>query len=306
MSGAALLRDDQQLGSSVVDSFAAKATGTLVKRSGALWRFAQFCSSRGFLDPLSANEAMLYDYMQFLKINGAATTADDFLQAWRFFHHTVGLKGGSLDDVISSRVRGAADGMFASKRKLVQAAPLSTKMVLSLEKIVLNGPYPHWRLIAGHLLLCLGSSSRFSDSIRLDNIMIDEREGMFLIEASEAQYKTATTRERKARLLPILCLGRFFAREPWAPVWMQLRAEARFVNDPSLRAFSEITSTWMERAMSTGEASLFLQEFLLGSGFKEADLEGISSHSLKSTLLSFVAKGNYLPLPDRRLMGHHL
>ena len=107
--------------------------------------------------------------------DGAATTANDFLQSWRFLHHAIGLKSGSIEEVVSARVKGAADGMFSTKRKLVQAAPLTTKMVLALEKIVLNGPYIHWRLIAGHLLLCLGSSSRFADSIRLDNIMIDEK-----------------------------------------------------------------------------------------------------------------------------------
>ena len=306
VASATLLRSDDQLGSSIIDSFSAKATGTLVKRAGALWRYAKYCATHNIQDPLSSSESDLYAYMQHLKVHGAATSANDFLQAWRFLHHAAGLKCCPVDELISARVRGAADGMFSNKRKLVQAVPLTTKMVLALEKIVLVGPYPHWRLIAGHLLLCLGSSSRFADSIRLDHIIIEEYEGVYLIEASEAQYKTATTRERKARLLPILCLGRFFAREAWAPVWMKLRAEAGFGNDPSLNAFSEITSQWMVRAMSTGEASLFLQEFLIGSGFKSSELEGIATHSLKCTLLSYVAKGNYLPLPDRRALGHHL
>lgn len=35
---------------------------------------------------------------------------------------------------------------------LCQNFPLTTKIVLALEKIVLSGPYIHWRLIAGHLL----------------------------------------------------------------------------------------------------------------------------------------------------------
>ena len=299
VASATLLRSDDQLGSSIIDSFSAKATGTLVKRAGALWRYAKYCATHNIADPLSSSESDLYSYMQYLKVHGAATSANDFIQSWRFLHHAVGLKCCPVDELISARVRGAADGMFSSKRKLVQAVPLTTKMVLALEKIVLMGPYPHWRLIAGHLLLCLGSSSRFADSIRLDHIIIEEFNGVYLIHAS-------TTRERKARLLPILCLGRFFAREAWAPVWMRLRAEAGFGNDPSLNAFSEITSQWMTRAMSTGEASLFLQEFLIGSGFKPADLEGIATHSLKCTLLSYVAKGNYLPLPDRRALGHHL
>lgn len=76
-------------------------------------------------DPLAADEATMYQYMQYLKVNGAATTANDFLQSWRFLHHAIGLKSRPIDEV-SSRVKGAADGMFATKRKLVQAAPLTT------------------------------------------------------------------------------------------------------------------------------------------------------------------------------------
>lgn len=306
VANAALLKDDKQMGSSILDTFSAKATSTLVKRAGSLWRFARFCSTRGVLDPLNPHESTVYEYMQFLKVHGSPTSAHDFLQAWRFIYHTVGLKCGPIETVLSTRICGAADGMFSAKRKLVQAKPLTTRMVLALERIVLIGPYLHWRVIAGHFLLCLGSCSRFADSIRLDSITFDEWGGLTLIEASETQYKTATTRERKSRLLPILCLGRFLAAESWGPVWMRLRAEAGFGTDPSLCAFSEITSTWLTRSMSTGEAALFLKEFLLGSGFDAAELEGVSTHSLKSTILSYVAKGNYLPLPDRRILGHHL
>lgn len=132
VASAALLRSDHQLGSSIIDSFSAKSIGTLVKRASALWRYAKFRATNGISDPLSSRESDVYAYMQHLKIHGAATTANDFLQAWRFFHHAVGLKNGSIDELVSARVRGASDGMFSAKRKLVQAVPLTIEKPLSL------------------------------------------------------------------------------------------------------------------------------------------------------------------------------
>ena len=305
-ANAALLKTDEQLGSSLVDCFAAKATGTLVKRAGSLWRFAKFCSSNGIVDPLSSGEVILYEYMQFLKTCGSPTTAHEFVQAWRFLHHAAGLKGQPLDLQISARVRGAADGMFSQKRKLQQASPLTARMVLALENIVLGAPYTHWQLIAGHFLLCLGSCSRFADSLALDSLVLEEHDGLYLLEAAETRYKTATTRERKARLLPIISLGQFLGSSPWAPEWIKMRHEAGFGNNPSLPAWSEITSSWLTRPMTTGEAGLFLREFLVGSKFDQASLQNVGTHSLKSTLLSWAAKGDYLSLTDRRIMGHHL
>ena len=123
VASATLLRSDDQLGSSIIDSFSAKATGTLVKRAGALWRYAKYCATHNIQDPLSSSESDVYAYMQHLKVHGAATSANDFLQAWRFFHHAVGLKCCPVDELISARVRGAADGMFSAKRKLNQAVP---------------------------------------------------------------------------------------------------------------------------------------------------------------------------------------
>ena len=79
VASATLLRSDDQLGSSIIDSFSAKATGTLVKRAGALWRYAKYCATHNMQDPLSSSESDLYAYMQHLKVHGAATSANDFL-----------------------------------------------------------------------------------------------------------------------------------------------------------------------------------------------------------------------------------
>ena len=87
---------------------------------------------------------------------------------------------------------------------------------------------------------------------------------------------------------------------------MELRERYRIGLDPSLPAFSEITKDWLERRMTTGEAALYLKEFLTASAFTSEQLEHIGCHSLKTTFLSWAAKGNYLSVPDRLVMGHHM
>eukprot|EP00434_Breviolum_minutum_P029829 symbB.v1.2.026372.t1/scaffold2629.1/size74438/2 len=58
--------------------------------------------------------------------------------------------------------------------------------------------------------------------------------------------------------------------------------------------------------MSTGEACLYLREIMTGSGFDLADPQQLGCHSLKCTLLTWLAMGSYASISDRRLAGHHL
>ena len=300
------LKGETELCGSFTNCFAAKATGTLVKRSYSLWRFSQWCADNNVWDPLSASEDTIYSYLCYLQKNAAPTSGVDFIQTWRFMHHVLGLKKFPLDVVLSSRTKGLADSMHAEKQKLRQAEPLKARMILALEKIVLQAPYVHWQIIAGQFLLCIGSCSRFSDSIHLDSLVLSTEGDFHLLEADESKYKTTTNRERKSRLLPICSLGQFLADEPWAPKWIQLRLSQGLATSPSLPAWSEISGRWLERRMTIAEAMLYLHEFLRGSGFSEEDLVQVGTHSMKATLLSWSSKGQYLDLPDRRLLGHHL
>ena len=257
--------------------------------SGRGWRNS---SRTGFDDPLSVGEAVFYSYMSHLRETGAPTTANCFLQSWTFLLHVAGLKTPPLGMVLSPRVRGAAKDMFGAKRKLVQAEPLTVKMVYGLEKVALSAPYDHWKVIAGHFLFCLGASSRFADSVHLDSLILssDSKSGLTLVEADSAKYKTGNSSERRTRLLPLSSLGKFFATESWAEEWMRMRVKFNLPSSPSLPAWSEVSSRWVQRPMSTGEAALYSKEFLIGSGFDMQDIVKLGCHSLKCTILSWLAK----------------
>ena len=306
VSAVKLFTPESHWESSFSDAFHGKAVATLAKRAAALWRFSEWCIAHGLGPAVSATESVLYRYMEYLKHEGAPTTASSFLQAWTFLHRQTGLLYHSLEDILSSRVRGAARACLALKRPLQQAKPLTTRMVVALENVATQAPYEHWRIIAGHFLLCLGSCTRFGDSIHLVSLEVTQSNDIQLVEAESVAFKTAHSEERRKRLLPIISLGKFFARHAWAMDWMDLRAKHGLTCDPALPAFSEISSSWLERRMTTGEAQLYLREFLESSGFSTEDLERIGCHSLKCTLLSWVSKGDYLSIPDRLVMGHHL
>ena len=98
----------------------------------------------------------------------------------------------------------------------------------------------------------------------------DNASGLALVEADTGRYKTGNTNERRTRLLPLLSLSQFFGVTSWAELWINLRSKYHLPTSPALPAFSEVTNEWLSRPMSTGEANLYLQEMLMGSGWKNS------------------------------------
>ncbi|CAE7625805.1 unnamed protein product [Symbiodinium sp. CCMP2592] len=269
---AAILSDPERLQKSFADTFATKSTATLAKRASSFWKFAEFCLMFDFGSPFRASEAAVYAYIQDLQAHGAPTSAKAFLESWNFLSALLGFAKLAGQSPLSGRVRGAAAALAATKKPLVQASPLSVPMIRALERIVVKPPYPHWRVIAGHILFCVGSCSRFSDTIHLKSLELQSAGTVHLLEASSASYKTGTG-ERKTILLPLLCLGSFVYPTIWAPLWMEARADAGLGLNPHIDIPSE---------------------------------SRISSHSMKATFLSWLAKFGGVSLEDRRIAGHHL
>ena len=304
VADAALLSDDSELQKSFTDAFANKSTATLAKRTASYWRFAEFCLASGLGAPLRADEATLYSYMKHLQANGAPTSGKSFLESWNFMSALLGFAP-AAGSPVSIRVRGAAAALAATKKPLVQAAPLTVDMIRALERIVVKSPYPHWCVIAGHILFCVGSCARFSDTMYLDSLECSSADDVYLLEAASVSYKTAQG-DRKNLLLPLLSLGCFLYTSAWGPAWMQARQDAGLSLKPSLPAFSEAAQCWLTRRMSTGELSLYLREFLVASQIDLPPASRVSSHSSKATMLSWLAKFGGISLEDRRIAGHHL
>ena len=106
--------------------------------------------------------------------------------------------------------------------------------------------------------------------------------------------------------MPYMALGHGLSDEPWSEGW----AEALKKLPPDaccvIPAISSDMSTFLSRPVGSGEASLWIHELLVSEGFTEADCSGITSHSLKATLLTWSAMSGRVNMEDRRLIGHHV
>ena len=58
--------------------------------------------------------------------------------------------------------------------------------------------------------------------------------------------------------------------------------------------------------MSSTEGTLWLRQLLMESGQAEGAVKDVSTRSLKTTLLSWVAKASVLTPQQRRVLGHHV
>ena len=236
VSGVSVLTDEAEWSRLLSDAFAGEAVATLAKRSSALWRFHNWCTDNGLGPTVSATESMIYRYLEWMKEHGDPTTGSSFLQAWTFLHSHAGFLGPGVE-ALSSRVRGAARAIYSRKRPLRQAYPLTVLMIVALENVATLAPYDHWRIIAGHMLFCLGSCSRFGDSIKLASLSVNSHDFLQIVEAESMSYKTAK-KDRQDKLLPLIGLGRFFSKTPSPAQWVNLRAKYGLTLDPAFPAWS--------------------------------------------------------------------
>jgi hypothetical protein len=212
------------------------------------------------------------------------------------------------EEPLSTRVAGVAADMFLKKRKLLQAVPLKVDHIKILEIAAVSCFPLEERAIAGHLLFALYSSARWADSQRVDTLELSRGSfGRSLINAGLAKSKTSISLDQKTRLLPLMALtDGLVPGVSWGSHWMQLREEMGLSpNGESLTPALSADGRWLMRKLTSGEAGQHLKDILVAGGASLDDVEQYSSHSLKVTCLSWLAKYG-CDFQLRQLMGHHL
>ena len=304
------LRAEEELVQVLSDVFSPKSTATLYKRSSAIFKYLVWYKNTFMTSHLVLDfaEPKLYQYLRHLRDSGSAPTSlEAFRQSIAFAIGLIGLQGISHDE-LGGRIKGICHSSFVKKRVLKQANPLSVIMVESLESIVHSENYVlSDRVFAGHCLFALLASARFSDTQYLQNLKLQtDSSGNGLVEAGTLKHKSGLSKEDKTRLLPYMALASLFSEHPWATHWMMVRDEAGLKpgHQPVMPAI-DAAGVWLGRPLTAGEASSWLKDLLVQVGFPLEDLRDISSHSLKSTVLSWAARWG-MSLEERRLLGHHL
>ena len=195
--------------------------------------------------------------------------------------------------------------------KANQAEPLT---VANLERLhaILEGTGDAWdKLASGAFLFCVYSRARWSDFIHGSQVKLDRfSDGRIsYVEMDIAIHKTMHAAARRFRFLNLTAPGVGVHGSDWVGAWMQcmvtLNIDPHSANGSCLMPAPGDDGRPLKRAVESDEAGCWLR-LLLGEAVKRSDsVKKLSSHSLKSTMLSFAAKRGY-SLPDRLSMGHHV
>ncbi|CAK9032738.1 Pullulanase 1 [Durusdinium trenchii] len=195
----------------------------------------------------------------------------------------------------------------------LQIAPaLLVDHVIALEQITAHSDVLQDQALAGSLLVLLYARCRFGDGQRATDLLLDiaqDASGQTtgFIELSIRRHKTATSIERKRRILPVVAPIFSLSSIAWHDAWVRAREQLGLCTEGQLSAplcpAFDREGAPLPNGSTSGEGSELLRGLLrahLGT-----EVPHYTSHSLKTTLLSWAAKFG-LDLASRRILGYHL
>ena len=288
-----------------------KSPATLIKRANALLAFMRWFAREGKTDSNPFQEAVVWEYFQYLKFSGApATKADTMMSSLRFAFHILGFS--CLSGALSSRrLVGACELMLAGKRLLKQALVLTVHQVTALHAI-LEDVNRHIidRALVAYILFALYGRCRNSDLLAIHSLTPDFSDDGGYVIITTCNHKSGRMASLKTRLLPIVVPARGVDGSIWPSKALAVISEAgcptrSFNEGPLLPAPANGFGDFMQRGLRSSEVSKMLRTFLGIEGLsKDGTEEVVSSHSLKATMLAWAARFGLSP-QTRSLLGRH-
>ena len=279
----------------VSDTLRAKSTSTLKLRANSLALFVKWFQPTYDDQPLlPLTENIVYEYVDHLRTKAcAASRASTFVSTPNFAGDVLGLEG-TAECTTSMRVKGAALEMYLTKRVMKQAKPLEPMMILALEIACFCEHDVFLRTLAGYCLCCIFGRLRVSDVSRLVNMTLVSE----YAEGSLLRTKTARTREKQCTFLPVVVPAVGFLGVGWFLAFEKNRRTLGLQDFPHLHSNAEDRSFVVMPTKATQHLELSKKigatevgeglKRLLGKLFPEDAVLGISSHSMKTTLLTYI------------------
>ena len=293
---------------SVRDVLASKAPSTALARAGALLKFCRWSTAAGE-PPFPATEDAVYRYVQAIRPS-AATAAKRFLEALAFGGGLFEIAGAL--DAISPRARGGAVAGLKRKRPTVKKDVYCASVVSLLEEAMVgafrSGLNDLDRVMVGLLLFRIHARARCGDVVRARHEpVLDLADGAGYIETQAAprEHKRAFGASAGTSL-PIVALAYGVTGRPWAEAWLDVRrkvgisAEASQCLQPVILCDGSLGAS----RMPTGEVLRWDKCVLTKLEVDVQFVQGVGTHSAKSTLLSWAAKAG-MRHGWRRLLGGH-
>ena len=297
---------EDEVSTTLQDTFAKKATSTLKSRAGSVllfirWGVATFGECQLF--PLI--ELQLYRYVTFLRLNAAPPSrAERFVQAVRFSFTLLG--GDGTLSSISARVTGAtSEGI--NRKPLRKKLPFGRQQLLRLEALACGEP-SHIAIFAGFICLLVYARLRFSDAqMAYDEPTVQEGENYNLLEMQLYGSKTASVRRARVfRLIPVFAISPGLIEQCWATKWLQNRKTLGLhasESEPLMRC-PILGNEFSPKKLASADACIWLREILSDVTYTN-DLQDVGTHSSKATILSWLSKSS----ADRemcRRAGYHV
>jgi hypothetical protein len=154
------------------------------------------------------------------------------------------------------------------------------------------------------MLFILHARLRYSDG---QNVVGPLRIEGDLLEAGVVKTKTSNRPGRRRRLLTVSACALGVSGLPWAQGWLEVREIM------GIGVLSEGTplmprplagGAWGSQPLSAHFASVWLRRLLAKGAAPDESLDKVSTHSMKATLLSWLAKAG-VDVHTRRLLGYH-
>ena len=223
-----------------------------------------------------------------------------FLESLAFAHHMLGADVGA--SLMSPRLKGAVVSPVVVPKKKV---PLALWQVAAMENIAINGSGQE-AIFAGYVCFVMHARLRWSDGQYCQaEPYLDLHHGSGYLESELYHHKNAGRQKQSKRLLPAACcIPGIFG--DWATPWLQNRLEAGLQARPGMPTMPAPLSSgqWALVPLESPQATVWMREIFskLRPGSPVADL---GTHSLKATLLSWMAKCCCAE-SLRRLAGYHV
>ena len=290
-----------------VNAFSEKAPATMAKRGGSILAFLRWARASPF-QAFPLDEHVVYKYVEEARVNGAAATMPQaFMEALPFMATALGIDL-PADVVKSSRIRGSVCRTFDRKRLTEKASPLTKDEVISLELGAIHLPSVVDRVISGTFAYATGARQRVGDLSRicLEPMLDLDAEGHGYIEVAASELKTGRGRAKRRRGLPVVADAQGVSNSPWAASFLAARKEAGL--DASVDGAFMLVPSYGDKftqvKVATYEASILLREVLIKLGHAPGQVQRLTAHSCKATMLSWAAKFGLSP-STRRLLGAH-
>ena len=287
----------------LVDIFYNKAPSTLMKRCRGLARITNYFVDRGMTFPCS--EDQFYSYLNVERNNNSPPSRlKGIFEALVFSRHVLGVV--EFQHLIDSRRCLGACGNDHG-RIIKQAIALTVRQVAKLHSILEHGEEEWDKLFSGMALYCIYARARWADAQHAEKIIYDFAEdgSLAYIETSVAVHKTARAMNLRHQFLPLVAPAMGVAGGNWGMLWKGVRDRfgLSLEYQPLMPAPDDQHRPTV-RPLGSDEAGRWLRYLLQPSG-AEAAMGRISSHSMKATCLSYLAKRG-INLQDRRILGHHV